>query len=419
MKIFKFGGASVRNAEAIRNLHRIVEPASSSPLVIVVSAMAKSTNQLEEVLGKKRAGKSITQELQEFMNYHLEVCQELFESDDHPIFRKLESLFGLLKQALDGSYGSYDKHYDQVVSHGELFSTAIVNEFLNHSGTKCNLVSAKNLIITDSTFREGLVRWDLTRKAVGQYANAAHHGSLILTQGFIAADEHGNTTTLGREGSDFTAAILASCLDAESVTIWKDVSGVFNADPNSWKHAIKYPSISYGEAAEMTYYGASVIHPKTIRPLAVKGIPLIVRSFIDTQEEGTLITEIRHEALAPAIIFKSNQCLISFHARDFSFINESKVSLIFHLFEQYKIPINMMQSSAISFSVSVDNPDEKLKTIINSLSGEFNIYYNDRLELITVKNYTSETIANAIRGRNILLEQKTRKNYQALVSSHS
>ena len=419
MKVFKFGGASVRNAHAIRNLHRIVEQASTSPLAIVVSAMAKSTNRLEEVLHKKRAGKNITQELKDFMNYHLEVCQELFEFDEHPIFGKLESSYELLKQALDGPSGSYNKHYDQVVSFGEFFSTTIVNEYLNHCGTKCDLVSAKNLIITDSTFREGVVRWDLTRKAVGDYMKAAQPGSLLLTQGFIAADEHGSTTTLGREGSDFTAAILASCMDAESVTIWKDVPGVFNADPNSWKHAIKYPSISYGEAAEMTYYGASVIHPKTIRPLAVKGIPLIVRSFIDTEEEGTLITEIRHEALAPAIIFKSNQCLISFQARDFSFINESKVSLIFHLFEQYKISVNMMQSSAISFSVSVDNPDENLKTIINSLSGEFNIYYNDRLELITVKNYTSEMIADAISGRNILLEQKTRKNYQALVSSHS
>jgi aspartate kinase len=243
-----------------------------------------------------------------------------------------------------------------------------------------------------------------------------HDTEFYLTQGFIGADDAGNTVTLGREGSDFTAAIIAHCLEADSVTIWKDVPGVLNADPNKWEETSRYPVLSYGEASEMTYYGASVIHPKTIRPLAIKNIPLIVKSFKDPGSDGTYIAKSQHGALEPAIIFKPDQCLISFQVLDYSFINESKISLIFHLFEEFNIQVNMMQSSAISFSVCVDDPDENMKNIINSLSAEFDIFYNNGLELITVKNYHQELVDRIIRNREVLLAQKTRRNFQVLVT---
>ena len=415
MNVFKFGGASVRDADAVLNLARIIESYASAPLVIVLSAMGKSTNQLENILALKFSGNSYQSELEAFTNYHINICNNLFSSREHTVYQKVELLILALKKVLEKQETNFDKLYDKVVPYGELISTTIVHSYLSDFGTDCELLDARDIIVTSSTYRQGKVRWDLTCKAVKQRIDpkSKHH---YLTQGFIAADEYGNPTTLGREGSDFTAAILASCLDAGMVTIWKDVPGVLNADPGRWEHTIKYPVISYGEAAEMTYYGASVIHPKTIRPLAVKRIPLIVKSFKDPSAEGTSIIDVQHEALEPTIIFKRDQCLISFQVQDFSFINESKLSMIFHLFEEFNIRVNMMQSSAISFSVCVDNPDIKMKNLINSLSAEFDIFYNDRLELITIKNYHQQLVDEIVKGREILLEQRTRKNYQALVA---
>jgi len=418
MNVFKFGGASVCNADAVCNLVKIIERYAAGPLVIVVSAMGKSTNQLEEILNLKFSNNPYQDQLTVFHDYHINICNGLFPQRDHIVYEKIESAIGALENLLEKPEPDYDKLYDQVVSSGELISTAIVHSYFTDMGVKCELLDARDLIVTDSTYREGKVRWDLTRKAINhRFGGKLNHHH--LTQGFIAADEYGNSTTLGREGSDFTAAILASCLDAESVTIWKDVPGVLNADPHRWKRTVKYPVISYGEAAEMTYYGASVIHPKTIRPLAVKKIPLIVKSFKEPSAEGTRIIDIQHDALEPTIIFKSDQCLISFQVQDFSFINESKLSMIFHLFEEFNIRVNMMQSSAISFSVCVDNPDNKMKNLINSLSAEFDIFYNDGLELITIKNYHKRLIKDVVKDKEILLEQRTRKNYQALVASKS
>ena len=417
MKVFKFGGASVCNARAVRNLADIIQIQEPKPLVLVVSAMGKSTNMLERMLTDKWAGNPFQDSLSKFESYHREICQDLFTHQKHPVFDRVGQLFQALHQSLkQPEPRSHDKEYDQVVSFGELVSTTIVHAYLEHAGTPYQFLDARDIIITDSTYREGKVRWDLTRKAIESKLNP-NTSTPYLTQGFIGADEYGNTLTLGREGSDFSAAIIAHCLEAESVTIWKDVPGVLNADPQRWDKIVKYQALSYGEAAEMTYYGASVIHPKTIRPLAVKSIPMFVRSFKHPQLEGTEITEIQHEALEPAIIFKKNQCLISFQVRDLSFINESKISMIFHLFEEFNIRVNMMQSSAISFSVCVDNPDSKLKNIINSLSAEFDIFYNDQLELITIKNYQLDLVESVIRDRQVMLEQRTRRNFQALVSS--
>jgi aspartate kinase len=378
--------------------------------------MGKCTNLLEKILDLRVNEQAYKPVLEEFQQYHLNICEQLFPSLQHPVIDRLWHLFSELTQQLEKNFGNYDKTYDQIVCFGELVSSQIVHAYLHEAGSGCELFDARQLIITDSNFREGRVRWDLTQKAISNRFNIGNEGH-YLTQGFIAGDEMGNSVTLGREGSDFSAAILAFCLMAESVTIWKDVPGVLNADPDYWKDTVKYDVISYGEAAEMTYYGASVIHPKTIRPLAVKKIPLLVKSFLQPDASGTRISEVQHDTLEPAIIFKKNQCLISFQVRDYSFINESKVSMIFHLFEEFNIKVNMMQSSAISFSVSVDSPDDKLKMLINSLSGEFEIFYNDHLELITVKNYLPDLLIDIVKNKEILLEQKTRKNYQVLVAS--
>jgi len=414
MKVFKFGGASVCDAHAVRNMRDIIHNQKEASLLVVISAMGKSTNALERILALKIADQNYIQAIGEFKEYHTKICQALFDSDEHHIFQKLELLFQDLHQNLKNEYSNEDKMYDQVICFGELLSTTIVHSFLNQTGVPCQHLDARELIVTDSTFKEGKVQWNATRKAIDNRVDI-NSSSFYLTQGFIGADQNGNTLTLGREGSDFSAAIFAFCLNAESVTIWKDVPGILNADPDLWKQTIKYDNISYGEAAEMTYYGATVIHPKTIRPLAIKKIPLLVKSFKDPSAEGTLIGDIIHDTLEPAVIFKMNQCLISFHVRDFSFINESKLSMIFHLFEEFNIRINMMQSSAISFSVCIDSPDKKMKSLIDALSAEFDIFYNDHLELITVKNYQYDLVTKIKKGKIILLEQRTRKNIQLLI----
>jgi len=416
MKVFKFGGASICDANAVRNMKDIINGLAVEPLLVVVSAMGKGTNALENLLVERKKYGEYQQAITNFTEFHFEICEDLFKSSEHPVFTLLEKLSNELLRTVTEQYSSEEKMYDQVISYGELFSTTIVNAFLLLSGINCKHIDSRDLIITDSTFREGKVKWDLTRKAIRKEIDVNFEGC-YLTQGFIAANQYGDTLTLGREGSDFTAAIYASCLDAQSVTIWKDVPGILNADPNLWEHTLKYDSISYGEAAEMTYYGAKVIHPKTIRPLAIKKIPLYVKSFKHPHSEGTQIHDIKHEKLAPSIIFKPNQCLISFQVRDFTFINEAKLSIIFHLIEKINIRVNMMQSSAISFSVCVDRPDKQMKSLLNSLNKDFEIHYNDHLELVTVKNYQPNLVSEIREGKNILLEQKTRKNYQMLITS--
>lgn len=414
MKVFKFGGASVHNAAAVRNMCAITRDQGQAPLVVVVSAMGKSTNALENLISLKNSPEDLEQALEKFCGFHWDIANDLFDKE-HRIFEKLHELCQLLSTTLKADITFYDQFYDSVVCYGELLSTTIIHGYLNQSGVPCKFLDARKLIITDSTFREGKVLWEETRNSL-RTCILESKPDIYITQGFIAGNDKGQTLTLGREGSDFTAAILAACLDADSVTIWKDVPGVLNADPQRWPDTIKYPSLSYAEAAEMTYYGATVIHPKTIRPLALKNIPLIVKSFIDPVEEGTRIDELRHVALEPAIIVKADQCLISFQVRDFTFINERKLSMIFNLFEEYNIKVNMMQSSAISFSVCIDSPNKKMKVLINSLRADFDIFYNDHLELTTIKNYRQPLIDRIIQGKQILLEQKSRKNYQMVTS---
>lgn len=416
MKVFKFGGASLQNATAIRNMCRIIQNYPHEKLLIVVSAMGKTTNALEEILRIHIGGKDAGEEISRLFYYHLQVVEELFGNADHDVFADLQDQFKGLEHDLKMEFTELREHYDRIVSYGELISSQIVNHFINDHQFQSRLIDARKYIKTDSSYREAKIDWQTTQELISRDLPGILKENLVLTQGFIGSDSLNKTTTLGREGSDYSAAIFASCLQAESVIIWKDVPGILNADPKKNFKTTKFEELSYNEAAEMTYYGASVIHPKTIKPLANKKIPLWVRSFIDYYDSGTCIHDCFVEKSIPTIIFKANQSLISFNVLDFSFIDESNLSLIFHTLDRLNIKINMMQNSAITFSVCVDNQDDKIEELIHQLKNDFKILYNENLELITVKNYDAHAIDFVNTGRNILLEQRTRHNYQIVVA---
>jgi aspartate kinase len=410
MKIFKFGGASLKSAEAVRNMASLVLAHAHEKLLIVVSAMGKTTNALEEVVNQYFAGKSFAQKLDEIKAYHLDIATALL-GNDHAVCKVIRSLPDQLRQALQP--GQPDEVYDQVVSHGELISSFIVHAYLNLVNLPCALLDARDYIVTDETFREGQVNWEETRKRIQNLRQA--FPQRVLTQGFIGRAPNGLTTTLGREGSDFTAAIFGSCLQADSVTIWKDVPGVMSADPKHIPDAVVFPELPYKEAAEMTYYGASVIHPKTIKPLALAGIPLLVKCFSDPSLPGTRIHECHVEKLPPLIVFKENQCLISCKVVDYTFINEEHLRLIFQALSELNIRINVMQNSAISFSFCIDYRESRLLALIGKLRHHFEVYYNTNLMLITIKNYDEPTFEKYRKTGDILLEQSSRSTLQVLV----
>ncbi|HYG19427.1 MAG TPA: aspartate kinase, partial [Ohtaekwangia sp.] len=320
MKVFKFGGASVKSATGVRNVASIIAQYPPQGLLIVVSAMGKTTNSLENVLSAVRAGRNASHLLDELYEYHLSVMKPLFPSA-HSVYAAVDQIISELRAALTQSYDDYDMVYDQVVAKGELISSTIVHHHLADHGLPSTWLDARACIATDNTFREGKVDWNKTMAEIAKVKPLLTHG-IVITQGFIGQTEDGLTTTLGREGSDFTAAIFASCLDAESVTIWKDVPGVMSADPKRLPDATVFSELPYREAAEMTYYGASVIHPKTIKPLANKGIPLWVKNFDDPALPGTIIHDCTVANLPPLIVFKENQCLVSCKVTDFTFITE-------------------------------------------------------------------------------------------------
>jgi aspartate kinase len=419
MKVFKFGGASVKNSEGVRNLARIVDQYGQKPLVTVVSAMGKTTNALEELTFLAFHNKDFLSQFEKVQNFHLQMVSELVEDPSHPIHSDVSNVLENLSKLLQNenyrlSYGMY---YDQVVSQGEILSTVIVNHFLLYSGIQSKWFDAREVIKTDEAFREGKVDWVLTEKLVREKVAPLLNNSIVLTQGFIGSSLTNLTTTLGREGSDFTASIFATCLEAGSVTIWKDVPGILNADPKLIKASVKFDELSYNEAAEMTYYGAQVIHPKTIKPLANKKIPLFVKSFDHPEDKGTIIHDIENKNLPPTIVFKFNQQLISFHVKDLTFIDESNLSMIFHSLDRLNIKINLMQNSAVSFSICIDYNEQKISDLRKALQYVFDIKYNENLTLITVKNYDQKSIDELSEGKSILLEQRTRHTFQIVVSS--
>ena len=414
MKVFKFGGASVKNADAIRNMCSIVTSYSSEKLVVVISAMGKTTNALEAVIAAKLNNHNFEEEIDAIHSYHHKICSELFDAEDK-VFSTIAEIFNDLRHELSQNY-AYNQLYDQIVSKGELISTQIIAAFLNKKGCNALWLDAREYIRTDNNFREGHVDWRLTEELIRHDIAEKATGNILITQGFIGRSANNFTTTLGREGSDFTAAIFAYCLTAESVTVWKDVPGILNADPKIIPDAILFDELPYKEAAEMTYYGASVIHPKTIKPLANKNIPLYVRSFDHPNDPGTIIHNCKLKTLPPTIIIKNNQCLVSFKVIDYTFINEGNLSLIFKSLSEIDMKINIMQNSAISFSIVVDYEFNKLERLLESLKSHFDIRYNTGLKLITVKNYAQEILNKYRNDQKILLEQISRNNYRALIA---
>ena len=413
MKVFKFGGASVKDASAVENVAIILQSHVHPPVVVVVSAMGKATNALERILNQYRNHLDHTAELLVLKHFHASIMAGLFPKD-HQVFKMIDALFNDLESMLKRE-GYYDEVYDQVICYGELLSTVIVHQYLLLRNLSCLWVDARDYIYTDSTFREGKVDWPKTCSAIGHLRQALEENGFIITQGFIGRSELGLTTTLGRDGSDFSAAIFASCLDAESVTIWKDVPGVMNADPKKITTVRVFPELPFREAAEMTYYGASVIHPKTIKPLATHGIPLFVKSFDNPALHGTRIHECIIEELPPLIVFKENQCLISCKVTDYTFITEDHLRQVFSILTDLNIRINVMQNSAISFSFCIDFRESKLKALLAKLQPDFEVYYNTGLTLITVKNYDAETFEFYRKRPGVLLEQSSRSTLQVLV----
>lgn len=416
MKVFKFGGASVKDAAGVKNVTEIIASYTNEALLVVVSAMGKTTNALEELLQLSLEHQSYQKEVNALYDYHQQIVKALFDNIHHDVHFQLAQRFQSLARALQkAKKQNASQAYDEIVAHGELISTTIVQAYLAESGFASVWLDARDYISTNSLYKEAQVNWSMTSSKINRDLPSIMEEKVIITQGFIGRSPEGNTTTLGREGSDFSAAIFASCLSAESVTIWKDVPGVLNADPKLIKDTVLYPELSYTEAAEMTYYGATVIHPKTIKPLANHKIPLLVRSFFKPEAPGTRIYDLEHQKQAPSIIFKKKQTLISFNIRDFSFITERNLSHIFFLLDLLHIKINLMQNSAISFSICIDSNPAKTEALIGNLENEYDIYYNTDLTLLTVKNYTEELISELGEDKEILLEQKTRTNFQIVV----
>jgi aspartate kinase len=409
MKVFKFGGASVKDAAGVRNLAEIVSR-EADDLVVVVSAFGKTTNALERVLLGWQTGDNAYKELlEEVFNYHREVAMELL-ADAINLPGRVENSFALLSDYLaQGKKSGHDFDYDQVVSYGEIWSTLIVEQYLEKSGTEAGWTDIRENLVTDDRHRDANVLWsesatrikgafDFTKKRV------------YVTQGFIGGTVTGLTTTLGREGSDYTAAIIANILDAELVVVWKDVPGLLNADPRWLPDALKLKEISYKEAVEMTFSGAKVIHPKTIKPLHNKNIPLFVKSFLDPGDPGTVIkADAKPDTFIPIFIRKENQILISILPKDFSFVMGDNLSMVFHHFITHGIKVNLVQASAVSINVCVDDERSKVDNLIDDLKKEFKAVYNENVEMLSIRHYTPEALERITAGREIFIEQRTRR----------
>ncbi len=413
--IYKFGGASVKDAVAVRNLADILRNRLRKNMVIVISAMGKTTNGIENLISSKLANQDFYQNSTILKSQHLAICQELF-AENHSIFSKVENLFIQLNHDLEKplSPENYDEFYDRVICYGELLATHIVMEYLCSVDQIVVWKDARELIQTDSGFRFAKINWEQTKKKCESQLLPVLEQFPVVTQGFIGSDAKGRTTTLGREGSDFTAAILASSLNASSVTIWKDVPGILNADPKRFPNTQLFEELEYRQAAEMTYYGASVIHPKTIKPLANLGIPLFVKSFLNPGASGTKIFSEAKSHQIPTIILKEKQILVSFKVKDFTFIEESHIHAVYDQLQQLKLRVNMLQTSAISISIVIDVQLFKLEKLLSQLKPQFEIRYNEGLTLLTILHPNPTVIAEQVAGLEIFLEQSTRTTYQVV-----
>lgn len=420
MKVFKFGGASVKNGDAVKNVANIIALFSGEKIGIVVSAMGKTTNALEEIVGAlwDRDSDKFNQLIAESKAFHNDIMNSLFHDSNHTIFKQVEQQFATLIAMFDERVpDNFNFEYDQIVSLGEVISTKIVNAYLVESGISSSWSDARELIRTNNKYREGEVDWNKTETLFqSKFLPKFDEIDVQVTQGFIGHTSEGLTTTLGREGSDYTAGIMAFCCNAESVTIWKDVPGMLNADPKWFDNTIKLDSISFHEAIELSYYGASVIHPKTLKPLQNKDIPLYVKSFIDPSAEGTTIhASTAKDNLIPSFIFKMNQVLFSFTPKDFSFIVEQNLSDIFSRLAKADAKINLMQNSALNFSILLDEEKVNIDEIRALFEDTYRVKYNQGLELVTVRHYDQETLDRVTVNKEIILQQKTRETARIIV----
>ena len=416
MKVFKFGGASIKDISSIKNILKIISTYNEDRLVIVVSAMGKTTNALELVVHNYFNNKENLQaSISEVYNFHSEIINNLFEKS-HPIFSDISKSFEKLNSFIKANKSpSYSFVYDQIVSLGELLSSRIIHHFLLNNNINCSFIDARNCIKTNSKYRGAKVEWDITNKKIKNYISDS---KISVTQGFIGSDKNNFTVTLGREGSDYSAAIFAYVLNAESLSIWKDVPGLLNADPKFFNNTKLLNQISYSETIELAFYGASIIHPKTLQPLQKKEIPLLVKSFKNPQSKGTIISKgVDIEPLVPCYIFKQNLILLKLSSLDFSFMVEDNISDIFKELHKFKMKVDVIQNSAISFSVCFFDKYNKIKELIKNLEGKYKIDMHKNVSLFTIRHFDEKSIKKISNKRKLLLEQRTEKTVRLIFSN--
>lgn len=419
MKVFKFGGASINSFERIKNLSKILKPHSDEKILIVISAMGKITNALEKVAEAfyEQRNEDALKLFQKVKNYHLTQLKYLIILHWEKATNELQSFFTKVERLLhDKPVKDYNYYYDQIVCSGELLSSTLISFFLNEERLPNQWIDVRDLLRTDSTFRDAKLDWDFTAKNINEkLLPLFKENNFVITQGFIASTAENESTTLGREGSDYTAAVFAKIIDAESVTIWKDVDGVMNADPKEFKDAITIENLSYKEVIEMAYYGAQVIHPKTIKPLQNNNIPLYVKSFLNPQLPGTTIDEMHSHSLPPMIVYKHQQVLITLQSLDYSFVEGKPINLLHEILDGVRLKPNLTQNTAISLLICVDDIPEKIDRIAMEASQIFDVKIQRDLSLLTIRHYTPEIIYKLSENKEIILEQKTMETVQILI----
>jgi len=415
MRVFKFGGASVKDADGVKNVVNVLNQMGHKDTLVVISAMGKTTNAMEKVVEAYFKDKdAVVGILQEVMDYHDGILGDLFKNPSHPVYARVKLLFEEVKGFLTWNKSpKYAFVYDQVVGYGELVSTTIVSEYLNEVGLSNAWLDVRTLIKTDNNYRDAQINWERTQDEVSAKVDMS---KLNITQGFLGSDDNNFTTTLGREGSDYTAAILAYCLNAESVTIWKDVPGVLNADPRNFKETQLLEQISYREAIELAFYGASVIHPKTLQPLQRKEIPLHVKSFVKPSDKGTTVGKgVNIVPKIPCFIVKKDQVLLKLSSLDFSFIVENNISEIFKLFHDHRLKVDLIQNSAISFSVCLDNKFNGLQPMLDELKRKFKVVCHEDVSLYTIRHFDDAAVKSLQNGKSVLVEQRGKETVQLVV----
>jgi len=416
MIVFKFGGASVKNADAVRNIVGILKE-HKGHIIVVISAMGKTTNQLERIVEKyvTKDEQGLAVEFNEFRKYHMDIINDLFDDKSHPVYEDVNELFDEIERELEREPSlNFDHDYDQIICFGELLSTKIVTHFLQSQNIKAEWKDIRFSIKTNNAYREARVDWDLTRELAQEHFQFGKN-QILVTQGFLGSTSDNITTTLGREGSDYTGAILAHLLKAKKLVIWKDVPGVLNADPKWFDDTVLLPELSYRDAIELAYYGASVIHPKTIKPLQNKNIDLHVKSFKHPEAKGTVISNVEYEKLVPSFIFKMDQVLIRIQPKDFSFIAEDNLQTIFGILSENRVKINLMQNSALKFVICINNDKRKLLSVIEKFEEDFKVSYETGLELITIRYFDESTIERVMINKDLILEHRDKMNIQLIV----